>query len=552
MPPCPQLVDRFYRTLFRLLQRFLPALCLAWTLTACAPRETPAEAGARSGILHLSLGPEPGRLDPHLATSLADVRAVSALFEGLVGQDPATLDPLPAAALRWESSADGVTHTFHLRPNGRWSDGKPVTADDFVASVRRVLTPALAAPNAPLLHTVLNAEAWHRGRLTDFTSVGIRAIDAHTLRIQLERPDPAFFSKLSHPAWFPVPVHAILASGPEDGRENRWDAAPATLVGNGPFVLKEWRTGRTLRFAASTTHRDGTSLRLREVMVHVFDGPDAEERAYRAGQLHVTDSLPAGRVDVWRTEAPGQLRTEPVLDVYFYRINTTRPHLSDPRVRRALSLAIDRPALVAALLRGGQTPARAFVPPFTNGYSPPEVLRHDPAAARALLAEAGYPDGAGLPTLELLYNTSENHRRIAEVVQQQWRAIGVQSRLTNQEFASLLEARRAGDFQILRSSWVADYNEPLSFLDLFTSTNPNNYTGWSDPAYDHALSQAALTQDPQARHELYRSAETRLLDAAPLLPVYVNAHVYLIHPAVRGWFAHPLARHPLERVWLEP
>lgn len=540
-------MDRFLRLLFRLL-----FLALAWTLSACAPRDTPAASGARTGVLHVSLGPEPGRLDPHLATSLADVRAVSALFEGLVGQDSTTLNPLPAAAARWESSADGVVHTFHLRPEGRWSDGRPVTAEDFVASVRRVLAPSLAAPNAALVYTLLNAEAWHRGRLDRFDAVGIRALDTNTLRLQLERPDPAFFSKLSHPAWFPVPVHALLASGPVDGRENRWATTPATLVGNGPYILREWRPGRLLRLAASPLHRDGAGLRVREVYLHAFDGPDAEERAYRAGQLHVTDSLPAGRVEAWRAEAPDQLRTDPVLDVYFYRINTTRPHLSDPRVRRALSLAIDREALVAALLRGGQTPARAFVPPGAGGYKPPDLLRHDPAAARSLLTEAGHPDGTGLPVLELLYNTSENHRRIAEVVQQQWRAVGIQSRLVNQEFASLLEARRAGDFQILRASWVADYDEPLSFLDLFTSTSPNNYTGWSDPVYDQTLAQAALTLDSVSRHNLYRTAETRLLDAAPLLPLYVNTHVYLVHPAVRGWSAHPLARHPIERVWLEP
>ena len=264
------------------------------------------------------------------------------------------------------------------------------------------------------------------------------------------------------------------------------------------------------------------------------------------------DTLPPGRVEAWRASAPAQLRADPFLDIYFYRINTARPFLNDVRVRRALSLALDREALVSALLRGGQRPATGFVPPGTGGYEPSSLLRHDPDAARALLAEAGHPEGRGLPVFDLLYNTSENHRRIAEVLQQQWRAIGIQTRLVNQEFSTLLDARRTGDFQLLRSGWVADYNDPLSFLALFTKDSAQNFTGWSDPAYDRAIYEATRTLDPERRHALYRAAETRLLEASPLLPLYFNTHVYLLHPAVRGWHPTLLDRHPLKHVSLEP
>ena len=531
----------------------LAAALLVVACAACAPRETLVEQGNRTQTLHRSIGPDLADLDPHLASSLGDIHVLSALFEGLVAENPADLSPVPGVAASWDISADGLVYTFHLRPEARWSDGQPLVAADFVQSVRRALSPALAAPNAELLYPVLNAEAFHKARLTDFAAVGVSAPEPHTLRIALEYPAAHFLALLSHPVWFPVPLHAISAAGPADTRGNRWATIPASFVGNGPFVLREWRRGQAIIAEASPNYWDAQTVALRSVFFHAFDSVDAEERAYRAGQLHLTDSLPAGRVEAWRAEHPDQLRTDPFLDVYFYRFNTTRPFLNDGRVRRALSLALDREALVGALLRGGQRPATGFVPPGTGGYTPPIGLRHDIDAARALLADAGYPGGAGLPVLDLLYNTSENHRRIAEAVQQQWLStLGVQTRLVNQDFATLLEARRAGDFQILRSGWVADYDDPVSFLALFTTGSAQNFTGWSDAAYDQSLYAAARTPDRAARHTLLFAAESRLLEEAPILPLYVNTHVYLLHPAVRGWSPTRLDRHPLKAVHLAP
>jgi len=535
------------------VRRLLPCLfsCLAGLiLVACAPRETLVQEGIRTGTLHRGIGPDLTDLDPHLAESLGDIQVLSALFEGLVGEDPRTLAPVPGVATRWSVSADGLVYSFHLRPDARWSDGRPIVAEDFVLSVRRALTPALGAPSAELLYPVLNAEAYHKARLDDFSQVGINAVDTHTLRVALEYPAAHFLSLLSHPVWYPVPHHAIAAHGSAGTRGNRWASSPATFVGNGPFVLKDWRRGQVIVAEANPHYWDAATVKLRAVHFHPFDSVDSAERAYRAGQLHVIDTLPAGRVEAWRNEHPGQLRADPFLDIYFYRINTARPVLSDVRIRRALSLAIDREQLVASLLKGGQRAATAFVPPGAGGYEPPAVLRHDPAAARALLAEAGYPDGQGLPIFDLLYNTSENHRRIAEALQQQWRAVGIQTRLVNQEFATLLDARRTGDFQLLRSGWVADYDDPISFLALFTKDSTQNFTGWSDPAYDRALYEAARTPDRAARHALLRSAETRLLEAAPILPLYVNTHVYLLHPSVKGWHPTLLDRHPLKHVSL--
>lgn len=527
-------------------------LCLAGlSLAACAPRETRVEQGLRTQTLHKSIGPDLAGLDPHFVETLGDVHVLAALFEGLVGEDPRTLAPVPGVASRWDVSADGLVYTFHLRPEARWSDGRPLVASDFVASLRRALSPRLGAPNAKLLHLVLNAEAYHRGQLEDFAAVGVSAPEAHTLRLTLEYPAAHFLSLLSHPIWFPVPLHAIEAQGPAETRGNRWAASPTTFVGNGPFVLRSWQSSQVITTEANPAYWDAAAVRLRAVHFHLFASVDAEERAFRAGQLHLTESLPAARVETWRTEAPERLRTDPFLNTYFYRINTTRPVLNDVRVRQALSLALDREGLVAALLRGGQRPATAFVPPGTGGYEPPVQLRHDLPAARALLAAAGYPEGRGLPTFELLYSTSENHRLIAEALQQQWSAAGISTRLINQEATTLRSAREAGDFQLLRSSWVADYDDPLGYLELFTKDSAQNFTGWHDSAYDRAVYAAARTPEPARRHALFFEAETRLLDAAPILPLYFDTHVYLIHPEVRGWHPTLLDRHPLKHVWLE-
>jgi oligopeptide transport system substrate-binding protein len=221
-------------------------------------------------------------------------------------------------------------------------------------------------------------------------------------------------------------------------------------------------------------------------------------------------------------------------------------------VRRALALSLDRKALVERVLRGGQRAAYAFTPPDTAGYTASSRLPEDPDEARRLLAAAGYPDGVGAPVVELVYNTSETHRLIAEAVQQMWRReLGLDVRLANQEFGTLLAARRTGDFQLLRSAWIGDYLDPTTFLHLWRGDSSNNFTGWSSTAYDQLTFQAARTPDPAARRALLDRAETLLLEEAPLVPLYHYTHVYLAHPAVRGWHPTLLDHHPYKHVWLE-
>jgi oligopeptide transport system substrate-binding protein len=293
-------------------------------------------------------------------------------------------------------------------------------------------------------------------------------------------------------------------------------------------------------------------VRLTAIHFYPLDSLDAEERAFRTGQLHITDSLPVSRIDAYRRDAPQFLRIDPYLGTYFYRFNTRRPYLDDVRIRRALALAVDRRAIVEKILQGGQTPAGTFTPPGLDGYVPPPGLTTDFAAARQLLVEAGHPGGKGLPPFELLYNNSENHRLIAEAIQEMWRReLGIEVQLVNQEEKVVLSVRQTGDYQILRSDWIADYADPSSFLDVWRSDSGNNYTGWSNPDYDSQLFSAARTVDPVARQALLQKAESLLLEDAPILPIYHYTHVFLIQPSVHGWYPTLLDHHPYKYVWLE-
>ena len=530
----------------------------AGCLPGCLRRESAVERGIREQVLHRGVGPEIASLDPHLATGTAEYNILSALLEGLVTENPADLSPEPGVAERWSISTDGLDYTFTLREDARWSNGDPVTAGDFVASFKRMLSAPLAADYAHYLYIIRNAEAYHKGRLADFSPVGAVAVDARTLKITLEHPSADFLSMLNHTAFFPVHAGTVGKHGAIDSRANDW-AAPGRFVGNGPFVLAEWRRGQKIVARKSPTYWDAANVRLNGIEFHTYESRDAEERAFRAGQLHLTESLAPSKIDAYRRDAPHLLRVDPYLGTEFYRINTGLPFLSDARVRRALSLAIDRGLIATKILRGAQTPAHGFTPPGAGGGVAPAgaavgvgAISGDPRAARELLAAAGYPGGKGAPRVELLFNSSESHRAVAEAVQEMWRReLGLTVVLLNQENKVVLDARRAGDYQVLRSAWMADYADALSFLDIWRSSSGNNYTGWSDPGYDRLLHQAARTADNAARAALLRQAEDILLEHSPMIPIYHYSHVFLIHPSVRNWHPTALDHHPCKAVYLE-
>ena len=535
----------------RFLATGLALAGLLFGAAGCAKHSRTVARANQEHVLHFSIGTEPTDLDPHIITGLGEAKVIPALFEPLVNFNPADLSPVPGLAERWDISPDGLVYTFHLRADARWTNGDPVTAQDCVDSWRRILTPSLAADYAYLFYLLRGAEDFHKGRTTDFATVGVAAPGARTLVVTLAHPAPYFLQILLNMPWRPVHVRSIAASGDLYRRGSSW-TRPDRIVTNGPFVLKEWTAHQRIVVGKSPTYWDREHVRLQAIHFYPIDSIDAEERAFRSGQLHVTWSLSLSKIAAYRRDQPAALRLDPYLDTYFFRLNTRRPPLDDARVRRALSLAIDREAIASKILPGGQRPAPTVVHPDTPGYTPPARPMRDLGTARRLLAEAGFPAGRGLPPLELLYNNSEIVRIVAEAIQEMWRRdLGVDVRLQNQEYKVVFANRRAGNYQILLSDWVGDYLDATTFLDLWRRDAGNNHTGWGSAAYDDLLNRAEAAADSAARAALLRQAEELVLDAAPIVPIYFNTHVYLLQPSVKGWHPSPMDHIDYRNVWLE-
>jgi len=524
------------------------ALCLA---TACSEdkRQTNVERGNANRELYLGLGAEPATLDPHLATGVTEHYVLLSLLEGLTTVHPKTLAIEPGAAKSWDISDDGLTYTFHLDPEARWSNGDPVTAGDFMFSYERILTPTLGAPYAYMLYSIENAEAFNKGEIDDFAQVGLKAPGDRTLVIRLESPTPYFLSLPTHFTWWPVHPPTILAHGSMTDRVSKW-TRPDNFVGNGPFALRSWRLGHTLTVDKNPHYRDAAAVALNQIHFLPID-IEAEERAFRADQLHITSTVPIPRIDWYRANHPEVLHFDAYLGVYYYLVNTREPPLDDPGVRRALAYAINREELVEHVLKGGQLPAYHFTPPDTGGYTAEARLPYDPERARQLLAEAGYPGGEGFPKVELLYNASESHRTVAVAIQQMWKEeLGIEIELHNQEWKAYLNSRTEGDYDIARAAWIGDYADPNTFLNLGVSDSGNNHSGWGDPQFDRLIAEAARTQDPAERFQRFQQAESILIEEMPFIPIYFYVRSTLKDEAVRGWHPNILDYHPYQDVYL--
>lgn len=530
---------------------FLLCLLLGAALTGCGKRQSPAQIAAEQGILLRGNGAEPQTLDPQFATGIPEANILTALYEGLVAPDPATLEPRPAAAASWETSADGLVWRFHLRPQARWSDGSAVTAEDFVFAYRRMLSPKLGAQNAQMLYVLANAERYHRAELTDFAQVGVRAVDAHTLELRLTEPVPYFLDLLQHFAWYPLYRPLLERFDAVNSRNGRWNR-PGVLVSNGPFVLENWNVAEFLSVRKNPLYHDADAVALNGVRFYPIANLNTEERAFRAGQLHVTNGLPLSKVRRYREAAAPELYNGPFFGSYYYVFNCEREPFNDPRVRRALSLAIDREAISHHVLGAGQKPATSIIPPETANHTATAGLEGDLEEARTLLAQAGYPGGQGFPPVSLLYNTSESHKLVAEAVQQMWQeALGIRVALVNQDWKVYLNARSSGNYDIARGGWIGDYNDPTTFLNLFLSNSGTNWTQWRNTDFDALLAQAATEQDLQQRAQTLARAEQLLLDSAPAIPLYYYVSTYLLSPMVQGWQPNALDQHPYRALRLQ-
>lgn len=512
--------------------------------------QTRVEEGNRTQTLHLGNGAEPESLDPHLTTGVPEYRIISALMEGLTTEDPKTLEPLPGVAESWEVSDDGRVYTFKLRKDAKWSNGDPVTAGDFVYSFQRILSPKLGAEYAYMLDVLEGARERREGRETDPAKLGAKALDDHTLELTLAKAAPYFLKMLNHHSWFPVHPGTVDKFGGMHDRGSRWSRE--AYVSNGPFVLAEWKMRQHIRVKKSPTYWDRDKVKLNEIVYYPVEDESSEERMYRSGLLHATATVPLSKRPEYAASKPDHLRSDPYLTTYYYLINTTKKPFNDPRVRTALSLAIQRKILTDKVLKGGQQPAKWFTPIGAGGFEAQQTVHEDIAKARKLLAEAGYPNGRGFPKFTLMYNTSESHKRIAQVVQQMWKKnLGIRVDLANQEWQVYMTKRRDLDYEVARAGWAGDFADPHNFLDLFLQSSGNNNTGWGSAEYDKLIEEASGEQDTSKRFSLYKKAESILGKEMPVIPVYWYTTNYLVRPEVKGWQPNILDRRNYKKIYLE-
>jgi len=524
------------------MRRVWPLLLIlagACGTTACSPAPEPeARDAAREVVFRRGNGPEPATLDPQRAEDESSRAIIRDLFEGLVGETPEG-ELVPGAAESWEISDDGLTWTFTLRPDGRWSDGEPLVAADFVAGLRRAVDPATASSSAALLAPLAGAGEIVAGRQAP-ESLGAEALGEHRLVLRLHSPTPYLLGLLTHPLTFPV-------HGPMLAEHGARFARPGQLVSNGPYMLDAWEVHSHVQLVRNPHFRDRPQIGV--VRFHSFDAPEAELNRYRAGELDFAMQMPMTRFQWLRENLADELHVAPTLSTQFWLFNTIRAPIDDLRVRQALTMSVDRERLTGVVTGLGDQPAYGLVPPGVANYAAQAFPWSDqPMAerietARALLEEAGYGPQRPL-RVEVHYNTDENLRRIAVAVASMWRAsLAVETSLHNEEFRVLLDRRKHPDrWQILRLSWAGDYNDASNFLEILAVGGAVNNTGYDDPEYERLLSDAAVETDPAGRRALLEAAERRMLEHYPVLPLYHSVSKRLVKPWVRGFHSNVLNR----------
>lgn len=516
------------------------AVLAGWALllAGCGTREEPAD-------IVIINGAEPESLDPQIISGQPELRVVSALFEGLTRFNAKTGDPEPALASSWEISTNGLVYTFHLRTNITWSTGEPIVAHDFVRSWLRVLKLETASDYVGILFYLKNAEKFFHGEIKDPDAVGVQAIDDRTLRVELNSPTAFFLSLCAFPTYVVVPMDVI------DVREDQW-IRTQPLKTSGAYTLDFWRINDRIRIRRNPRYWDNTNTQNNIVDLLPITSATTALNLYLDGEADIVwdkNLVPVHLMDVLRKRP--DFHTFDYLGAYFVRFNVTKKPFDDPRVRKAFALAIDRNRIVERITRGGEKPAETLVPLSTANYLPAEGLKTNPEEARRLLAEAGYPGGKGFPAVEYLLNagTSANaDEKVAVELQAMWRdVLGVGVGLKPMEWKTYLAALTALDYDLARSSWIADYNDPNTFLDMFLSNNGNNRTGWKDPHYDELIHQANATVDLHKRAEIFREAETYLLrDAAPIGTIYSYAGFNYYDPKkITGIYDNPIDQHPI-------
>jgi len=500
---------------------------------SCAQKELTADKAE----FIINNAAEPQSLDPSHVQGVPEHRLYMALFEGLTTYDPETSKAVPGIAESWTTSADGKTVTFKLRKSV-WSDGKPLTAKDFVNGWIRTLKPDTAAEYAYMIGMVVKgANEFNQGKSTDPSTVGVKALDDYTLQVELVGPSAYFVDMTAHYAFSPLPMHVIEKYG------DKW-IQPGNFVGNGPYILKEWKPQNYIFVTKNSKYWDAKKVSINSIKFLTITDEKTSFNMFQKGEIDWDTQVPTDLIDEVKLRPDYQVH--PQLAIYYYCFNNQRPPFNDPLVRKAFSASVDKTALVEKVTKAGEIPTDAFTPPMT-GFTPQPGIGYDVVQAKALLAQAGYPDGKGFPSVIIKYNTNEGHKKIAEFIQEQWKTnLGVSVKLQNEEWKTFLDTRsNSHDFDVARHGWVADYMDPSNFLELFITGGGNNDGLYSNPKFDELVKKAATMPDSPERNQVLMDAEKIFAEDQAMLPLYWYVDNDMIDLTKwDGWYGNPLGIHP--------
>lgn len=485
---------------------------------------------------------EPEYIDPNMCTESAGLRVLINLFEGLTALPPDDGPPRPGMATHWDRDETGTVWTFHLREDAVWSDGEPLTAHDFVYSWRRIVDPATGSKVAQYMWYVRNGRAITSGRL-DPAHLGVTALDDHTLMVELEEPTQYLLELLSFPGFSPVPQHLVEEVGDD------W-VRPERIASNGPYQLTEWIPLDRMTLTRNPHYHDADGVRLEQVEIYMSEDNATRYKMYVAGEVDWVYQLPPSYIPHLKRKRD-DFHIADYLSTYYYMCNLSRPPFDDAKVRKALNLAIDKDALVRYVTKGDERPASALVPRMP-GYEGPVGPDHDPDQARRLLADAGYPNGVGFPEIQISFNTAENHKLVAQAIQEMWkRELNIQVSLQNMEWKVFLKHQQVQDYDISRSGWIGDYHDPMTFLEVWACEASNNHSGYCNPEYDAMLAQARGELEHTRRMSYLHEAEEILVQDLPIIPIYHYTRPYLLQDDVRGFEDNLRDLHPMRYIYRE-
>ena len=470
--------------------------------------------------LTYNLKTEPETIDPAKQTGIIEANVIVNCFEGLT-RNGSGEKAIPGVAESWTVSKDGLTYIFNLRKNAKWSNGDPVTAGDFDYAWKRALNPTTLCEYAYQLNYIKNAEAYNTKKITDPSQIGIKVVNDYKLEVTLEAPCPYFLQICYFPTL--MPLHKKTVEGNE-----KWATAPETYITNGSFKLTAWAHREKMVLEPNPNYWNRKNIKLTKLTFPMIEDQSTALTMWETNKLDIDEELP--QPELPRLTKEKKIKYLPELGTYFYRFNVTKAPFNDVRVRKALALAIEREKLVTYITKGGEKPALGFVPYGIGDASSSQDYRKvggnfykdaDLKQAKKLLADAGFPNGKGFPTVELLYNTSQNHKMVAEAIQEMWKKnLGINITLVNQEWKVYLDTQDNLRYQISRSGWIGDYVDPMTFMDMFVTKGGNNDTGWANKKYDELIDKAKNSGDPKVRMQAMHEAEKILMAEMPIAPIY--------------------------------